>query len=269
MRIVISASVVVVACSAPSTRPETGVSPPAAVIVDAAPPEVVTGPAPVDAAPPAVDVAPEPPRPPPVTLAPLGELPALYAVLFAPRTRLDYAWKWRVDPHDSRGRMPAWSKFAVTCEVGAVQVFEHHAEVVAKLATVECTTKPAFEEEARDPLVATAWLATADGLRVLGGVHSIEDTDGVRAAVAAGPPSFPARPAPASASQVHDDDDGHYETWTKVTKKGKGWCAEEGTSLFYGHLDRLCFEPRRGLVSWTAEGREGPSEETYTLTRVK
>ena len=49
----------------------------------------------------------------------------------------------------------------------------------------------------------------------------------------------------------------------------KGWCGETGSDPYYGAREVACFEPGRGLVSLTVDGRAGPSEETYTLTRVR
>lgn len=182
-----------------------------------------------------------------------AEVPAHYAPLLTEGTRLEYEWKWRVDPHDAEGAMPAFTTVALACTVGPVKVVEDAGAEVARLAALECAMTPSPDDDGLRPLLATQWMATADGLRA---VADVEDLAGVRAAMAEGPPTVPARPA-ATAGDVAE----------KVFAQGNGWCAESSSTEGYGYRDRRCFEPGRGLVSWVVEGRNGPSEETYT--RVK
>ncbi len=89
----------------------------------------------------------------------------------------------------------------------------------------------------------------------------------MRTQLAAGPALLASSRAASSTSKVIDEQ-GHTE-WAKVFARGKGWCGETGSDPYYGAREVACFEPGRGLGSLTLDGREGPSEETYTLTRVK
>lgn len=216
-------------------------------------------PPPVDAAPP-VDAG-----PPPAALPRLGALPALYAPLFVAGARLEYRWKWRVDPHDARGRLPPYTTLALACTIEDVADLADGGVVVARTASVTCTRSSTDADDLFAPRVETQWLATADGLREA----SAADVAEVRERLAL-PLRVAARPAPASTSSDDVEDEGtgqRYRAWHKVFARGKAWCVESGSTLLYGSLDRACFEPGRGLVSWTVEGRSGPSDETYTLVR--
>lgn len=198
-----------------------------------------------------------------------GGVPALFAPLFATGTRLDYQWQWRVDPHDAEAPgPPAFTAVELACVVGPVRDVAEDGATVAKLAELTCKATPPREgDDVFPPVVATHWLLTADGIRRGEQLDALDDLDGVRAAVAAEPPLLASAPVPSSTSKVTGDQ-GHSE-WTKVYARGKGWCGETGSDELYGAREIACFEPGRGLVSLTVDGREGPSEETYTLTRMK
>ena len=202
-------------------------------------------------------------------LAP-AELPAWMRPLFDPGTRRSYAWAYSVPVHDEAGSL-ARASGTLRCRTDGPT---RHALGDAGDALVSCLTceldRNVDGTELFEPDFDDCYLATAAGLWVV----DVPPKDEAEArGVVASPPYLPADPEPRSQSEARNDDGFESQEWSSIeslpmTVLGRNvtvWCRTDGRSSFYGENVMRCFAPEHGLVALEWDGRDGPSEESYSL----
>ena len=203
-----------------------------------------------------------------------GELAPWLREVFDPEPRRTDAWTYEVDTHSIEDEDPiARARGKVHCRSDRHARHELAGEGVALVACQACEFVPEGEDAQFEPELEECYVATAQGMWLVGGPPT--DDDEARALVAT-PPYLAASPEPRQETFAREEDGFPYEEWTGVSEQelevmGRSitaWCREDGSSLFYGWRMKRCFAPGLGLVGFEWDGRDGPSVERYELIEL-